>query len=607
MSKRKSKHLLILENGTQFNGYINLRKSLQEHELLICCMTIDAIQFCKINNLKYIIPDDFYTQDELELNRTDSENIIKKLVKKLNEFYSVKFQKQYSFDFEMGNYHYFMLYHFLGALHFRAFIFKNIIEKLEIDNILIPKEKKAKNIRPFPVSQYINCNLDLCLNSKYKNKVIIVPILNSVNREYKTLYTTIRRIISTNLRKLNFVNNYLNVKQNNIIRSLYNIIFNINNAEILLLGIAGPWKYILGKEYFHNKVNIIYDIEEIEIPENEVHDWFFEWFNWKDDFLEFNISALFKFEMGRVKILSEQILAMHYKTLESLKKTKCILFTVATYSKQQYILSLAKSIGIPRICFQHGEMSLYYPGLWNDASELIYASHYFSYGNEVSIEKISSASKLANNISTINIGAPSLDKIMNITSIKTNLSVLYASSKFINYSGGFISSYVDISVMNNQNKLIEFFEEHLSKYTQDKVIWKLNQERRTSQPVAKANLVQVIREEKTFLELIKDANLIILDRPSTTSLEVCMTELPLFVLLANKNWYDLPEKLLRKRAVVCYTPDELLVSVKKFMQEGFYPADLKNREFVRSYGSYLDDGKSSERATIELLNIINKS
>ena len=95
--------------------------------------------------------------------------------------------------------------------------------------------------------------------------------------------------------------------------------------------------------------------------------------------------------------------------------------------------------------------------------------------------------------------------------------------------------------------LIEFFEDYLLNHSEDNVIWKLNQERKTSQPIVKAKLVKVIIEEKTFLELIQDSNLIILDRPSTTSLEACMTKIPLFVLLANKNWYELPEKLLRKR------------------------------------------------------------
>ena len=570
-------------------------------------MTIDAIHFCKINNLKYIIPDDFYTKDELELNRTNSENIIKNLVKKINEFYTVNFQKQFSFNFEMGNYHYFMLYHFLNALHYRAFILKNVFDKIEIDNILIPQEEKDIKKRPFPVSQYINCNLDLCLNSKYKNKVIIVPVLNSVNREYKTLKSKIRKILSSNLRKMNFVNNYLNIKQNNIIRSIYNIIFNFNKAQILVLGIAGPWKYILGEKYFHNKVNIIYDIEEVKIPKNQVHDWFYEWFNWKDDFLEFDISALFKFEMGRVKILSEQIMAMHYKTLENLKETKCILFAVATYSKQQYILSLAKSIGISRICFQHGEMSLYYPGLWNEASELIYASHYFSYGHEVSKEKISSAAKIGNELKTIIVGSPSLDRIKNFNPIKTNLNVLYASSKFLDYSCGFVSRFTDVSLMNNQKILISFFDEHLLNHLKDNVIWKLNQERNTSQPLVKAKLVKVIREEKTFLELIQDSNLIILDRPSTTSLEACMTKIPLFVLLANKNWYELPEKLLRKRAVVCYTTEELLTSIQKYMKDAFYPADLNNREFVKEYGCYLDDGDSVSRASNYLKNLLKNN
>ena len=139
------------------------------------------------------------------------------------------------------------------------------------------------------------------------------------------------------------------------------------------------------------------------------------------------------------------------------------------------------------------------------------------------------------------------------------------------------------------------------------VIWKLNQNRLSEQPFVTVKNVKVIRDEIKFSDLIPDAEIIILDRPSTTSLEACMTSKPLFVLLAGKNWDSIPEKLLGKRAVIAYTPEDLRESIDNYFSHDVYSADVHNNEYVTEYGCYLDDGRSSERATAELLKIIDEN
>lgn len=596
--------LLLLESGAHYKAYLGKKDNLKKHELLICCLSVSAIDYCQKNRIQFILPEDCYNDNESNHYRDLSEQKIRGLVKRLNKHYRHKISSIDSFFFEAGNYHFFMIYHFFGALHHRAFFLDRVIKKHKVKHIMIPQEPKAtKKNRPFPVSQYHNCYLDLCLNSIYKERVIPIPVKSSVVRQYNTPRTVIRSAVGKFLRKFRIFNDYLNYIQNNITVNLRSLIFRHSSTDILLLGSAGPWKYIFPDPRLKNKVSVFFEADEVELTNKDIKNWFLEWFNWDDVFCGFNLSALGHYEMTRIKLLSEKFISSHEETLIRLKQHKVLIYAVAPYASQQYFLSVAKHLGLPRVCFQHGEMSLYYSGLWDEASEMLYVSHYFSYGDQVSIEKTRNASGVKGFKRAISIGSPALDKLRNTILPKQNY-ILYASSKFMNYSAGFVSRYCDRNVMENQSLLINYFEEYLDLNPSSQVIWKHNQERLTEQATKITNKVIVIREEKTFLDLIPEAKIIILDRPSTTALEVCITDKPLFVLLANKNWFSLPEELLRKRAMIAYTPLELHDAIDEYLKKGIYPADVNNREFINAYGCHLDDEKSKSRALSELFNII---
>jgi hypothetical protein len=604
----ENKYLLLLESPAQYSAYLQSKQSFESHELLICCLSISAIHYCKELNLTYFLPEDCFTKEDNDNYQQLSEIKIKELVHSLNEFYHKQCCDNDGFKFEMGNYHFFMLYHFFGAIHHRAFILFNIFEKCKMDRIIITEEKETiKKIRPFPISQYPNCYLELCRNSNYKEKLIVIPIATKFEKKYQTPITFIRGILSNFIRKSPFINDFLNFTRSNIKISKWKFIFNRNRTDILLLGAPGPWKYILPNPVFYNNVSVLYEVEKDLIYSKDlIRNWFNEWFSWEDIFLGFNVGKMAYYEMARIKIISERILSNHKFNLNRLCQYKCVIFAVAPYPFEEYILSVAKFLDIPRICFQHGEMSLYYPGLWNEASELLYASHYFSYGKEVSIEKSSSAKRINNDIKTVSIGSPAMEILRN-ESFKTKFHILYASSKFINFGGGFTARYADLNVFKAQKLLLDYFENYLMLNPENIVIWKQNQERLTEQPIYKVDKVKIIREETTFTQLLRDAQIVILDRPSTTSLEACMTNKPLFVLISAQNWLTLPEQLLRKRAIISYTPEELLKSVDLYLKNGIYNADVNNREFVVSYGSHLDDGLSINRAEKELLNIVYRS
>lgn len=597
--------LLLLESEDQYVAYLKQKSKFETHNLVVCCLSTSAIDFCKKSPIPFILPEDCYTEEESNFYRKLSEQRVKELVRCLNEFYHKEIGNINGFWFDIGNYHYFMLYHFFGALHYRAFFLWKVIEKYRPDQILISQEinNLKEDRRSFPVSQYANCYLDLCLNSIYREKVIPLAIGSVIVRRYSTLPIRTRTICGKILRKFKPFNNYLNLIQNNIQNGLRKAFFS-NSTDILLLGSSGPWKYIFSDIRLASRINARFENDDSVIaPLKSIKNWFLEWFKWEDVFCGFTVSNLGHHEMARVKIMSDRFVKSHKKALQETKRQKVLIYSVCPYASQQYLLSLAKYLNIPRLCFQHGEMSLYYPGLWNESSELLYMSHYFAYGNEVSKEKTNSSLHIDGFKKAISIGSPALDKLKNKKSNKEY--ILYASSKYLNY-GGFISRYADIAVNTSQNILVDYFHNYLDLNPGTKVIWKLNQERLTLQPTKLSKRISIIRDEQTFTDLLPDAQIVILDRPSTTSLETCMTDKPLFVLIAGKNWYSLPEKLLKKRAVVTYTPNELRDAVDAYLQRGEYPADVKNREFVRAYGCHLDDGLSAHRAVNELLNIIGE-
>lgn len=605
-TRQNNKYLLLLESEKEHKAYKLNKKSFVDHDLTVCCLSVDAIRYCEVNNIKFILPEDSFSEDEQNQYREISENKVKKLVEKLNSYFHEKISGKDEFKFDVGNYHYFMLYHFFGALHYRSFILSRIIAKYNPDQILVGRDPSIViKERPFPVSQYPNNYFELCMQSSLKGKVIPLDINIMTNNCRNNRGFNIRPFIAKVLRKFPIFYEFWYAKKNNIQLSIYRKLFNKSKLEVLMVGGMYNWKHVFQDPRLRKKIDVFQCNDDVVIPQDMVKNWFLEWFEWEDNFCGFDVAALGKYEMGRIKALSDKLIKVHSKIKRRLKQYKCIVYSSSPYYGEQHLLSAGKTLNIPRVCYQHGEMSLYYPGLWNEASELQYISHYLSFGDQVSLEKGNSASKVDGFAGAISVGSASIDALR-AKSNEDASYIFYASSKYLSYAGGFAPRYVDLNVMKCQSLLIDYFEKQIKNGQNISVIWKLNPECMTTQPHIVAHKVKVISDDSKFTDLLSRAQMVILDRPSTTALEACMTEKPIFTLLSNRNWYQLPENLLRKRAVVAYTPKELVDSVDRYLTDGYYPADVKNREFLNAYGVHYDDGKSAQRAADELIKIMDR-
>ena len=417
-------YLLLLEEGNQYQVYLDDIRSIPLHKLVICCLSVDAVNFCQNNSLEYIVPDDCYTSSEGELSWEMSQSKVADLVTRLNEYYHGIFPSVNGFRFDMGNYHLFMLYHFFGALHFRSFFLSKMIEKHGPDKVLVFKSDAVDNSeRPFPVSVYPNCYFELLLNSIYKEKIIPI-IIGSIGIGKKIPYKMrVRNLAGRMLRKNSIIKKYLDHARVNLRLNLLELFFKQKKKDILLIGTAGPWKYVFSDSRLSGRIDAVFELDEIDYSSLDVKNWFYQWFGWEDIFCGFDVMALAHHEMTRVKVLSERIVKLHSQTASYISQFKAAIFSVSPYAFQQYMLSVAKHIEIPRICFQHGEMGLYPDGLWDIGSELMYLSHYFSYGDEVSNFKMRRA--VSDDFKkAISIGAPSLDNLNSYHKCITSTSKL---------------------------------------------------------------------------------------------------------------------------------------------------------------------------------------
>jgi hypothetical protein len=116
---------------------------------------------------------------------------------------------------------------------------------------------------------------------------------------------------------------------------------------------------------------------------------------------------------------------------------------------------------------------------------------------------------------------------------------------------------------------------------------------------------RVITDMSVF-ELAQASDACIFDIPSTGLLEAFLTDKPTLVF-SDSRFVALRPKartLLRKRAILCETPADYLSQMRLFLGSGDFQ-DLENadREFLRMYGTYEDDGRSADRAVAALKEI----
>ena len=116
-----------------------------------------------------------------------------------------------------------------------------------------------------------------------------------------------------------------------------------------------------------------------------------------------------------------------------------------------------------------------------------------------------------------------------------------------------------------------------------------------------------VKDVPPFVDLLERCDIVVLDFPSAPLVEAVAAGKPVFILTKYLKIEKSVLKLLKRRVACFEHEDELMKSLKNYLQTGFYPADLSNEEFLKACCTYLNDGRSCERAVVEVLKSIDQS
>lgn len=323
-----------------------------------------------------------------------------------------------------------------------------------------------------------------------------------------------------------------------------------------------------------------------------------------------------------IQVLVPSCIQAYSESKELIRKNnvKSLLFSSFMSGTSKSFAKAAKDSKVPVFNWQHGGYGhADHPII--PYLDFVSSDIYFSFGNGL-YEKYSDFERKYG-FTIVPIGSSLLDNLKKeknkpvaINLDQNKKTILYASTLFhqnllyVSYFPVFSDNLLFIA----QKSILDVLEKH-SDYnviikTHDNLNFRETPLRTyASEKGYKTSIF--IRNEYRFADLLSISDAIIIDFPAMTLLEAITTKKPVFT---NTFFYNLDkeaESILKRRAY-CYSSIEQLTNgLNEFLNSGEvsnHPSvDVNNRDFIKKYGTYLDDGKSAERAVEFVKKYISNS
>ena len=532
------------------------------------------------NRIQYITLSSFIEEGLHIIKKLESEELIKKVINDLNAYSNKLYVFNDQFEINIGDYYSFNLHVVLGQIHYIHFIIEQINLFYKPQSWLVFKPKLLFNnlyngFRPGPVDVFQNV-----ISAK---KWLVVTVIQYYSWPNLSDFKILIKDNSPNI----LLKKYYNYKNKNRINGK-----NIDKMKnILAIDALYEWSHVINSAHFNRKYSIEYLFFNYESPSFVNNDEkIFEILN---QGLTFNNYLIFDIKK-QSKIITKSL--YRFKNLKEyyclyLNRFHCLLNTVFVKPEHNFLAHLANYLKIPVLTWQHGEMGSYID-IFQESIETRYSNIYFCYGDGVA-ERYSgliSKSALKEVVPVGNLSKKCL-------SYKSEY-ILYATGKWTGVVSPFFENFdTDSKLFITQVKIIEF----LDNLVNVRSIFKASNQPNQNLVLFKCNLVEV-NYNSPFTELVANASLIILDTPTTTLIEAVSTDKPIFVIsgLMPGKWNNVRFiELLKKRALVFESADDLLRALDLFLNFNIYDADVNNREFYHHYASKLNNS--------EVINsIINK-
>jgi len=303
------------------------------------------------------------------------------------------------------------------------------------------------------------------------------------------------------------------------------------------------------------------------------------------------------------------------------KDIRILLLSIHTAANTYAAVQAAHDSGIPVVSWQHGGGGYNYHPIMPFA-EFAGTDYHLVYGTGVAESYRNTVNKigLMGVGKFIPVGSSSFDRINNRNRIPSSTQknqILYITTSY--YMNFYYISFpanpleYDLQLWSVQQKIMDLAKNNPEinltiKLHPGHIDRKPLNEYKTDNKVSNINLIV---SESTVSEMVETANFVILDLVSTSILQVLRFNKPIFVFTGNSPPDPGPTHLLKKRAYTYERVEDFIDAITRYIRKDRFPltdeelqVDLNNTEFLQSYGTYLNDGKSADRAVIFLKQIL---
>lgn len=301
------------------------------------------------------------------------------------------------------------------------------------------------------------------------------------------------------------------------------------------------------------------------------------------------------------------------------QRPQAVLFSSPWEPEHYGVLQAARSLGIPTVTCQHGGFEGNCEYTAYDMIDLRHADYRLVYGDGIAAylrERIERCVEVRAQVVTV--GSARLDALRQAPDTRTNIRrrlgigpveqlVAYLPTTYQHHIWYMArEAYLGVPYFALLAQVVEILRE----FPRLRFVYKpfpiLPQDPIVKVIADRCPNCQVVTDI-SVPELIQASDTCIIDIPSTALLEALLTNKPMLVFSDSRFISLRPEAriLLRKRVTLSETPEDYLNQLRMFLSQGrFHELEHADREFLRAYGTHLDDGRSAQRAMNALQEIV---
>ncbi len=514
----------------------------------------------------------------------DQEFVSKKLYKLIEALNLHSSQQDDKSSLLIGNYYAFQFWIIIGQIWRNYFLIKSLIEKFNPNHVVAYANIKQKiflHYRPDPANLFADILKKICNEKKINQETIYSKKKQKLPSFREFIFELIP---NQQLSWLRYLRQYLRV-----------VNFKTTKYKLGLIGGGYDWLSVARNKNF----NSLFKICPLHSPVSGVKfEPTLEVLSALQNAVSIGGNSIYDLSYLAPMIDSDlkKFQEMHTASVKKIKKFAAIITSCLSYPHEVYLAHMAEKSGVPMIVWQHGEK-----GQCNDPTildtELRYATDYLCYA--AGVKKIYDEWLGKNRLIDVSI-VGSLGKKIEIKRAET---ILYASGKwFISGFPTLIRQDPDTRLFRAQKQILNYLD---GLPTNHKIIFRPNNTHGCN--AVPYQLLNVeIKFDKTFTELLANAKVVILDTPATTLVEACSTKIPIFILGGRSEYNTDFLRAIKKRAVWCETPSELILKLNSFIELSIYDANVNEEEYKNKFCASSDRDNVVDRLAKKIEYIIER-